>query len=48
MEDRKVYLEVTYEYKGLEFREIMTVDNYYELLEYADIKSVEIYDRYYN
>ena len=48
MEDRKVYLTVTYEYKGLEFTEIMEVDNYYKLLDYADIKSVEIYDRYYN
>ena len=48
MEDRKVYLKVSYEYKGLEFTEIMEVEDYYKLLEYANIKNVEIYDRYFN
>ena len=46
MEDRKVYLEVVYEYKGLEFTEIMEAEDYYNLLEYANIKNVEIYNRY--
>ena len=41
MEDRKVYLKVTYEYKGIEFTEIMTVESYQNLVEYADIKNIE-------
>ena len=41
MEERKVYLKVTYEYKGIEFTEIMTVDEYQNLVEYADIKNIE-------
>ena len=41
MEDRKVYLKVSYEYKGLEFTEIMGVEEYQNLLEYADIKNIE-------
>ena len=48
MEDRKVYLKVSYDYKGLEFTEIMEVEDYYNLLEYANIKNVEIYERYFN
>ena len=41
MEERKVYIKVTYEYRGLEFTEIMTVESYQDLVEYADIKNIE-------
>ena len=41
MEERKVYLKVTYEYKGIEFTEIMEVEEYQNLVEYADIKNIE-------
>ena len=41
MEERKVYLKVTYEYKGIEFTEIMSVEAYENLIEYANIKNIE-------
>ena len=41
MEDRKVYLKVTYEYKGVELTEIMEVEEYENLIEYANIKNIE-------
>lgn len=41
MEERKVYLKVTYEYRGIEFTEIMSVEAYENLVEYADIKNIE-------
>ena len=41
MEERKVYLKVTYEYKGIELTEIMEVEEYQNLVEYADIKNID-------
>ena len=41
MEERKVYLKITYNYRGLEFTETMTVEEYENLVEYADIKNIE-------
>ena len=46
MEDRKVYLKVTYEYKGLEFTEIMEVEEYESLIEYVNIINVEEIEDY--